>query len=166
MNAEEWRPIAWAPSYAVSDRGRVMSFRGQQPRVLCPSRNQWGYLFVGLTRPDGTRWTRSVHRLVADAFLGPCPPGMETCHNDGDKTNNAPSNLRFDTKSQNALDRVRHGADRNARKLRCLRNHPFTVENTRITSRGSRQCLTCLCLRRSDPAAYYATAERHRSRAA
>ena len=32
--------------------------------------------------------TRSVGRLVLEVFVGPCPPGMEACHNDGDPHNN------------------------------------------------------------------------------
>lgn len=165
MTGEEWRPIDGFPGYEVSNLGHVLSRRRRSPRVLSPNPNQWGYLMVTMTRADGRPCSRTVHRLVADAFLGPCPDGMEVCHNDGDKTNNAPANLRFDTKSANALDRVRHGTDRNARKSRCLRDHEFTPTNTRVTSRGSRQCLACLRLRRSDPVRFYATAERHPRRA-
>ena len=35
--------------------------------------------------------------------------GCEACHNDGDRSNNHLSNLRWDTKSNNQKDRVEHG---------------------------------------------------------
>ena len=50
-----------------------------------------------------------VHQLVALTFIGPCPDGMEVCHNDGDPTNNAVSNLRYDTRTENIKDVYRQG---------------------------------------------------------
>lgn len=54
--------------------------------------------------------TRLVHHLVLEAFVGPCPDGFEACHDpDHTRTNNALSNLRWDTPSANQMDRVKHG---------------------------------------------------------
>jgi hypothetical protein len=50
-----------------------------------------------------------VHRLVLETFVGPCPPGMECCHEDDDRGNNVLSNLRWDTPKANAADRERNG---------------------------------------------------------
>lgn len=50
-----------------------------------------------------------VHRLVLETYRGPCPTGMEACHNNGNTRDNCLSNLRWDTPAENALDRVRHG---------------------------------------------------------
>lgn len=52
--------------------------------------------------------SRLVHRLVLETFVGPCPEGMEGCHNDGDHTNNQLGNLRWDTHQENIQDRDRH----------------------------------------------------------
>jgi len=52
---------------------------------------------------------RQVHRLVLDAFVGPCPDGLEACHLDGDAGNNRVSNLRWDTSKANTDDMRRHG---------------------------------------------------------
>ena len=41
--------------------------------------------------------------------MGPCPDGMECCHDDGDPQNNCVENLRWDTHWSNMLDRERHG---------------------------------------------------------
>jgi hypothetical protein len=50
-------------------------------------------------RRQGKSYTRSVHRVVAIAFLG--PSGLEINHRDGDKRNNLSSNLEWVTSQQN-----------------------------------------------------------------
>jgi hypothetical protein len=42
-----------------------------------------------------------VHRLVCEAFHGPCPAGMETLHRDEDALNNRPENLCWGTRKEN-----------------------------------------------------------------
>lgn len=134
MNPERWAAIRDFPLYEVSSLGRVRSL----PRVFerpktrghlaeRPSGCQvikWrgrilrGWLrkhkarpvamFVALRR-DGQTFEVRIHRLVLEAFVGPCPAGMEGCHNDGNPQNNALDNLRWDTHAANHLDSVRHG---------------------------------------------------------
>lgn len=50
-----------------------------------------------------------VHRTVLLVFRGPCPEGMEACHDDGNPQNNVIGNLRWDTPKANQKDRERHG---------------------------------------------------------
>ena len=50
-----------------------------------------------------------VHRLVLEAFVGPCPEGMECCHGDGNGCNNRLENLRWDTPRNNHRDKRTHG---------------------------------------------------------
>jgi hypothetical protein len=50
-----------------------------------------------------------THRLVLLAFVGPCPEGLEGCHNDGDPSNNRLDNLRWDTRESNMADQIKHG---------------------------------------------------------
>jgi hypothetical protein len=52
---------------------------------------------------------RYVHTLVLEAFVGPCPAGLECCHADDNGFNNVQSNLRWDTPKANATDRYRNG---------------------------------------------------------
>jgi hypothetical protein len=52
-----------------------------------------------------------AHRLVAEAFHGPAPEGMECRHLDGTRDNNRPSNLAWGTPVENAADRRRHGTN-------------------------------------------------------
>jgi hypothetical protein len=163
---ETWRPIPdWEGYYSVSDHGRVRSeprtlratdgrifhYRG---RVLRPSRDLNRRLIVTLCR-DGRNNTRRIHSLVALAFLGPRPPGLEVCHGDGDCANNHLSNLRYGTKSSNVLDSVRHGTHRHTRRTRCPRNHPLIAPNLVLHElhKGGRSCLACA---RASNNVYYA----------
>ena len=50
-----------------------------------------------------------VHRLVLMAFSGPAGQGLSACHNDGDRSNNRISNLRWDTTTANHADKKIHG---------------------------------------------------------
>lgn len=118
---ERWLPVVgYEGYYEVSDCGRVRSLdrviedrRGRRRwlvgRVLRTCRgNQNGHVMVSLYT-EGERGPRWIHRLVLEAFIGPCPEGTECCHNDGNPANNALSNLRWDTPKSNAADSLRHG---------------------------------------------------------
>jgi HNH endonuclease len=52
---------------------------------------------------------KAVHRLVLEAFVGPCPEGMECRHLDGNRTNNRLDNLAWGTRIENHEDMKRHG---------------------------------------------------------
>jgi hypothetical protein len=65
-------------------------------------------MLIGLYR-DGKCRRFTVHSLVATAFLGPRPEGMECCHGDGNVFNNNLTNLRWDTPVANAADKRKHG---------------------------------------------------------
>lgn len=112
----ETRDIAGCPGYRVDIAGDVWSCRivghrngmSSTWRKLRPRKITGGRYQVALH--DGTgRVDRLVHHLVLEAFVGPCPPGMEACHWDGDPSNNALSNLRWDTHQSNMDDKSRHG---------------------------------------------------------
>ena len=142
---EQWLPVpGYELCYQVSSAGRVWSIPRYKTRggYLRPSVSRWGYLQVGLCRDSKTS-TRFVHCLVAAAFLGPRPDGLEVRHLDGNPRNNVVPNLRYGTKSENAQDRLRHGHHAEAAKTHCPRNHPYDEANTRYDQRGSRYCLAC-----------------------
>lgn len=106
MIQEQWRPIpGYEGRYDVSDMGRVRNAVTLQVLRGLPSN---GYLQVHLYHPDGSHRCR-INRLVLLAFAGPCPAGMESAHEDGDRTNNVLTNLRWKTPGENAMDRMRHG---------------------------------------------------------
>lgn len=120
---ECWRSIlGFEGFYEVSDLGRVRSLsrsrrgRGNKPvmhvgKILKPVRvGRPGdrYQRVSLSK-DGVTTQSGVHCLVALAFIGPRPDGLEVCHFDGNEDNNGLTNLRYDTSMANSEDRLRHG---------------------------------------------------------
>ena len=50
-----------------------------------------------------------VHRLILEAFVGPCPAGLECRHGNGDPADNCIDNLSWGTHSANCLDKEDHG---------------------------------------------------------
>jgi hypothetical protein len=102
---EIWRPVrGWEGLYEVSNHGRVRrsagSPRAKFSRVLSPGIWGHGYLHVHFRNRE-MQGDYSVHRLVADAFLGPIPATMQVNHLDGDKKNNHVSNLEVITQREN-----------------------------------------------------------------
>ena len=116
--AEQWRPVVGHEGqYEVSDCGRVRSLDRMVPcgsgghlrfckgQILQPGRKSSGHVSVALGRGN----SRDVHRLVLEAFVGPCPDGHEALHYDDEGSNNRLSNLRWGTRGDNLIDAVRNG---------------------------------------------------------
>lgn len=111
---EVWLPVVgYEGLYEVSDQGRVRSiarikrYRTYGGRILKPALNR-NYLCVGLCR-DGTSTTRSVHSIVAEAFLGPKADGTVVRHGPNGNLDNTPSNLSYGTQADNINDKRRDG---------------------------------------------------------
>jgi hypothetical protein len=156
MNAthsnERWVSIVGHPGYEVSNHGEVRSLdriidykdgrQGAYPgRLLKPwVSNGVGHLRVSL---GGQR--EYVHRLVAQAFIGPQIDGYYVCHNDGNAANNHVDNLRYDSPSENIRDTRRHGTNWAANKTRCPQGHELTEPNIvpSWAKRGMRKCRAC-----------------------
>lgn len=150
---EQWRSVPGFPGYAVSDTGRVRSlarvvYRRDGRRhtvtesVLATPPNDDGYPHVTLHRP-GERRTVAVHLLVAAAFHGPRPAGLEVRHLNGDPADNRAANLAYGTHAENMRDRVRHGRHPHARKTHCPQGHRYDRANTYRDPRGWRLCRSC-----------------------
>jgi hypothetical protein len=92
---EEWKDVVGFPGYTVSNMGNV---RGKFGRILEPRLN-FGYhrvVLCGEKEKDVF-----VHRLVAAAFLGPCPTGHEVDHRNRIRNDNRVENLQYLTPSEN-----------------------------------------------------------------
>lgn len=102
------------PGYRVSDEGVVF---GPLGRALKPARQKTtGYLKVHISMGRrGNSKTEYVHTLVLEAFVGPCPPGKQACHRDGNPENNEVTNLYWGTAKQNSHDKFKHGTVYQAR---------------------------------------------------
>jgi transposase len=111
----EGRPFRDHEGYLVAPEGGVWSCRDRQGRLtdrwhrLAPHADSKGYLRVGL-RKSSVKHDFPIHHLVLEAFVGPCPEGMECCHSpDRNPGNNRLDNLRWDTPKGNQADKVLHG---------------------------------------------------------
>ena len=155
---ERW---AWVADheglYRVSDKGDVWSAPRATTRggILKQSVTQAnGYHWVSPSK-DGEQKPREVHKIVMEAFVGPCPEGLEVRHLDGNPGNNrwapgneeetvaAGGNLIYGTHSENMRDKQRHGTEWQSNVTECPQGHKYTPENTMINAKGSRVCLTC-----------------------
>lgn len=147
---EEWRDIAGHDGYQVSNSGKVRSRinnrhgMGEEYHELHPYVNRLGYSSVQLGR--GKR--RSVHRLVATAFLPNVENKPIVRHLDDDPSNNSSTNLAWGTQTDNMQDCVRHGrlaGDTgyaiNAKKMRIIGTSLSTgrIEEFESISEAARQ---------------------------
>lgn len=89
------------PAYTVDTDGVVTSYHSGKPLVLKQARVSSGYLAVGLFSSE-KRQQRTVHSLVAHAFLGPRPKGYVINHKNGNKQDNSLANLEYVTAAQNS----------------------------------------------------------------
>lgn len=79
-------------------------------RILKPIVTKTGYLYVNLYIELGKATRRLVHHIVLEAFVGPCPPGMECRHfPDHNPANNRLDNLQWGTHLENMGDQKIHG---------------------------------------------------------
>lgn len=129
----ELRPIPGFPGYLASDDGTIWTQKlkggnnraagrlSSTPRPLKTHQNKDGYLRVCFDL-NGRVFTRFVHCLILETFVGPAPDGTEACHYpDPTRTNNALNNLRWDTRLENVHDRYRDRPE--AAEKECKRCH-------------------------------------------
>ena len=118
-SSEIWKDVeGYKGLYQVSDQGRVKSLARIVPmsdgrkyrvseKILNPA---WdGHYFHVILSASRAEKTHLVHRLMLEAFVGPCPEGMESRHLDGNAENNRLDNLCWDTHDENMKDKIRHG---------------------------------------------------------
>lgn len=105
--AEEWRPVVGCEStHEVSSLGRVRSLPRQVRKGIChgqilATHLSNGYPHISIRSGDKRLRVR-VHQLVAAAFLQkPTGRRLQVNHIDGNRENNAVSNLEWTTQSGN-----------------------------------------------------------------
>lgn len=114
MITEEWKTIVgYEGRYAVSNTGKIrrervdkLDNRGRTYKrhsLLSFNADRNGYQKAWLwNRNARKRDGYPIHRLVAEYFIGPCPPEKnEINHKDGDKGNNHVDNLEWVTHREN-----------------------------------------------------------------
>lgn len=108
MMCEIWKPVVGNENrFSVSSLGRVRAEKKQFGKRIIESRilkthlgKNSGYVQVGI-EIDGKRTPRSVHRLMARAFLG--ISDLVVNHINADKTDNRIENLEYVSIRENTL---------------------------------------------------------------
>lgn len=154
---EQWRPVVgFGGRYEVSSVGNVRSLpktfydskgrpRRMPGKVLKATVVPAGYHKVWLFGDDGKSY-RYVHRLMLEAFIGPCPDGYYGCHWDDDPGHNCLGNLRWSDPTGNVFDTIRNGEHGMVNRTHCPQGHPYSPENTYFYFHGGtnvRRCKIC-----------------------
>lgn len=105
---EMWESVnGYEGLYEVSNLGRVRSLkRATTNGIVLKQMMRYGYMHVCLSK-EGKPSTKRVHRLVAEAFIANPMDKPVVNHIDGNKANNAASNLEWATNSENELHSYR-----------------------------------------------------------
>lgn len=116
----EIRPIPSAPRYSVSSCGMIKGLYGRWTRG-------WefdGYMIVALHKKN-----RSVHRVVAEAFLGaPSGDDIVVNHKNGVKHWNHLDNLEYCTRSENSQHAIQMGLVGTTKVLRICKDSGMILE--------------------------------------
>jgi hypothetical protein len=114
------KPVPSFPGVFATEDGHVISAWGKQ---LKPSFGPYGHAGVILYGDFGAK-RRTVHSLVAEAFIGSRPDGMDINHKDRNPRNNRPENLEYLTHKEN----IQHARARGS------------FHSKKMRMRGGRQC--------------------------
>jgi hypothetical protein len=88
----------------VTSKGIVRRLKG---RTLKPGLSD-GYLSINILS-QGKQVSWRVHLLVAAAFIGPRPRGLDVCHKNDIRTDNRVCNLKYGSRSENMQDVFTNG---------------------------------------------------------
>ena len=145
---EEWRPVVgFEKYYEVSESGKIRSLEYDEivngihvhryPKELKQYLNQDGYYMTKLR--DNKR--HSIHRLVAEAFIGTTDSSLEVDHIDGNRTNNHYTNLRFVTHREN----IQHTIELGNRLVGNTRSKNYNAKPVKLIDEyGSEHCFDCM----------------------
>ena len=97
MQIEEWKEIKNCSGYKISTLGNVIGPRGRKIKIQ-KYKGHGGYYFF---RMPHKKFTKTIHRLVADHFIDNPNNYPEVNHINGIKSDNALNNLEWCTRKQN-----------------------------------------------------------------
>ena len=123
---EVWKPVSGFENYQISNFGRIKNtvFRNRhtiklKERMLTPSQNGKGYMFVYLSK-NGKPKMKTIHRLVAEAFIENPNSYPVINHKDGNKENNFVDNLEWCTVQYNAEHSHRLGLQKPSERQKAI----------------------------------------------
>jgi hypothetical protein len=97
---DQWLAIPSYPNYEVSNTGLVRNLKNKHILAFNTKKGKHPYQRVHLSLQGKSKYVL-VHRLVLEAFVGPCPLGCQTLHLDDNPKNNHLSNLKWGTPKEN-----------------------------------------------------------------
>jgi len=147
---EVWKPIPMLKKwYDVSSFGRIRKSLNKKycrgnawkpGHILKPGTYYTGYQYIIASFENIKRKHCSIHVLIANAFLGPCPKGKEVNHKDGIKSNNRPNNLEYMTRKKNLEHAIEIGKFPVCEKHHCAKLKNVEVrEIKRLINSGRTQ---------------------------
>lgn len=153
MSSERWRPVVGHPMYEISNRANVRSWYkpgGSRKKAKSPSpiraQEAAGYPVFYASDGKGGRTTVFLHRAVLEAFVGPCPPGLEASHIDGNRTDCRPTNLVWETHAENMARMRGHGRGNVGERCPTSKLTDVAVEAIRSRYAEGRATLTDLAI--------------------
>lgn len=119
--------------YSVTEDGHIYRYVYNRAIEVAQRKNSNnGYLLITLHKGGGVRTDACVHRVVAETFI-PNPENKKYVnHIDGNKTNNALSNLEWCTSKENCLHAYATGLNKHKRKIA-----QYTVDGTLVATYNS-----------------------------
>lgn len=115
-NDQQWKPIPTYPNYEVSNLGQVKNKLTGRLLSLSTKKGRHPYQRAHLCQDGKSRYLL-VHRLVLEAFVGPCQEGQQCLHLDSNPRNNRLDNLKWDTVVENHKTIDRNGEKNGRSKL-------------------------------------------------
>lgn len=128
-----WKKIGGSRDYYIAPDGRVGRWLADGVyKLIRPKRHPAGYIQQNvILEKTGKRRLFMLHRLVAEAFIGPRPENYVINHKNGIKDDNRVDNLEWVSRSENSLHAYRNGLQK-PKKGEEVANSKLTDDAVRI----------------------------------
>lgn len=117
MEREIWKVVEGYKKYSVSNLGNMRYGERLLRKRLNLRYGKHGRFTISMYRPLKGVKTFKIAFLVAQAFIGKRPDGLQINHIDGDRTNDRVSNLEYVTCKENIRHAIRLGLRPNGENM-------------------------------------------------
>lgn len=139
-----WKQHPVYTFYYFCEDGRAASVIRSKPKILVGTKcSEMGYRAITVYANVRNKKIY-IHRAVCELFNGTPPAGYQCRHLDGNHTNNAASNLKWGTPTENNADKIIHGTDNSGeRNSRSKLNWEAVKEIRNRVANGESQRSMC-----------------------